>query len=67
MTKTSKKLARRAGGPQLQPPRHAHVPLVLGDDGRRLAKRNASLHLHQLRAEGVPGAQAMADLMLSTE
>ncbi len=37
-----------------QPPRHVHVPLVLGDDGRRLAKRNQSLHLSHLREAGVP-------------
>jgi len=37
-----------------QPPRHVHVPLVVGDDGRRLAKRNQSLHLSQLRDAGVP-------------
>ncbi|MBI5611091.1 MAG: tRNA glutamyl-Q(34) synthetase GluQRS [Deltaproteobacteria bacterium] len=41
---------------QWRPPRHYHLPLVLGDDGRRLAKRNASLHLHSLRAAGVPAA-----------
>ncbi len=40
------------------PPRHYHLPLVLGDDGRRLAKRNVSLHLRALRAAGI-GAQAL--------
>lgn len=35
------------------PPRHIHVPLVLGDDGRRLAKRNRSVHLQFLRESGV--------------
>lgn len=35
------------------PPRHVHVPLVLGDDGRRLAKRNRSVHLQFLRESGV--------------
>lgn len=39
------------------PPRHWHVPLVLGEDGRRLAKRNESLHLRQLRAAGVQPGQ----------
>ncbi len=39
-----------------QPPQYAHVPLVLGDDGRRLAKRNQSLHLRQLRTAGVAAA-----------
>lgn len=28
-----------------QPPRHAHVPLVLGPDGRRLAKRHGAVTL----------------------
>lgn len=40
-------------------PTHAHVSLVIGDDGRRLAKRNQSLHLRQLRAAGV-SAQAIS-------
>jgi glutamyl-tRNA synthetase len=35
-------LARLLG---LQPPRHAHVPLVLGPDGRRLAKRHGAVTL----------------------
>jgi glutamyl-tRNA synthetase len=39
-----------------QPPQHWHVPLVVGDDGRRLAKRNQSLHLRQLRSSGVQPA-----------
>lgn len=39
------------------PPRHLHVPLVLGDDGRRLAKRNRSLHLHALRESGLPAGR----------
>jgi glutamyl-tRNA synthetase len=30
-------------------PAYAHVPLVLGDDGRRLAKRNQSLQIGHLR------------------
>lgn len=38
------------------PPEHAHIPLVYGDDGRRLAKRNQSLHLRQLRQAGVSAA-----------
>ena len=33
------------------------MPLVLGDDGRRLAKRNQSLQLGALRREGVPAAR----------
>ncbi len=34
-------------------PTWTHVPLVLGDDGRRLAKRNRSVHVRQLAAQGV--------------
>jgi glutamyl-tRNA synthetase len=35
------------------PPRFAHVPLLLGADGRRMAKRNGSLTLASLRSAGV--------------
>jgi glutamyl-tRNA synthetase len=35
------------------PPRFGHVPLVLGPDGRRLAKRDASIKLGMLRRAGV--------------
>lgn len=38
---------------QLQPPRFAHVPLVVGPDGRRLAKRHGDTRLSALRAAGV--------------
>ncbi len=34
------------------PPRWAHVPLVLGDDGARLAKRHGAMGLGALRARG---------------
>lgn len=36
-----------------QPPRFAHVPLVVGPDGRRLAKRHGDTRLATLRATGV--------------
>jgi glutamyl-tRNA synthetase len=36
-----------------QPPRFAHVPLVVGPDGRRLAKRHGDTRLAALRAAGV--------------
>ena len=37
-------------------PRYAHVPLVLGADGARLAKRHGAVTMAQLAAEGVtPG------------
>jgi glutamyl-tRNA synthetase len=35
------------------PPRFAHVPLVVGEDGERLAKRHGALSLGELRARGV--------------
>jgi glutamyl-tRNA synthetase len=36
----------------LPPPRFAHVPLVVGEDGERLAKRHGALSLGELRAGG---------------
>lgn len=36
----------------LAPPRFAHVPLVVGEDGERLAKRHGALSLGELRAGG---------------
>jgi glutamyl-tRNA synthetase len=36
-----------------EPPRFAHVPLVVGPDGRRLAKRHGDTRLETLRAAGV--------------
>lgn len=37
----------------LPPPRFAHVPLAVGPDGRRLAKRHGDTRLESLRAAGV--------------
>jgi glutamyl-tRNA synthetase len=37
----------------LTPPRFAHVPLVVGEDGERLAKRHGALSLGELRGRGV--------------
>src|SRR5690606_20192233 len=42
-------LARRLG---LRVPAYAHVPLVLGPDGQRLAKRHGAVTLADLRAAG---------------
>jgi glutamyl-tRNA synthetase len=36
------------------PPQFAHVPLVVGPDGRRLAKRHGDTRLSTLRVAGVP-------------
>jgi glutamyl-tRNA synthetase len=37
-----------------RPPQFAHVPLVVGPDGRRLAKRHGDTRLAALRSAGVP-------------
>ncbi|HEX8242160.1 MAG TPA: tRNA glutamyl-Q(34) synthetase GluQRS [Longimicrobium sp.] len=37
----------------LHPPAFLHVPLMLGEDGERLAKRHGSVSLGELRARGV--------------
>ncbi len=37
----------------LKAPHYAHIPLLLGEDGERLAKRHASLSLDALRTRGV--------------
>lgn len=37
----------------LKPPRYTHVPLVVGPDGRRLAKRHGDTRLSALRESGV--------------
>ena len=37
----------------LEPPRFGHLPLVIGPDGRRLAKRDGSIKLSALRSAGI--------------
>jgi glutamyl-tRNA synthetase len=44
------------------PPRFVHVPLVVGPDGRRLAKRHGDTRLASLRAAAVP-AEALLGLL----
>jgi glutamyl-Q tRNA(Asp) synthetase len=39
----------------LPPPRFCHVPLVVGEDGLRLAKRHGDTSLRSLREQGVAG------------
>jgi glutamyl-tRNA synthetase len=46
----------------LAEPRFAHVPLVVGEDGRRLAKRHGDTRLAALRAAGVT-AEALLGLL----
>ena len=63
-------LARLLG---LEPPEHAHVPLVLGPDGARLAKRHGAVTLDDVdgttavhwmaRSLGLPPARTAADLL----
>lgn len=38
---------------ELQPPQFAHVPLIRGEDGRRLAKRHGDTSLRAFRQQGV--------------
>ncbi len=45
---------------RLPTPRYAHVPLVLGPDGRRLAKRHGAVTLADLAAHGIDAAAVLA-------
>jgi glutamyl-tRNA synthetase len=49
----------------LRPPTFAHVPLVVGPDGRRLAKRHGDTRLSALRAAGVPAEMLLGLLAWS--
>ena len=55
-------LARLLGLPV---PAHAHVPLLLGPDGQRLAKRHGAVTLADRRALGESPARVRGDLMAS--
>ena len=55
-------LARLLG---LRVPRHAHVPLVLGSDGERLAKRHGAVTLADLAAQGI-GPDALRSLLAAS-
>ncbi|MSR29982.1 MAG: tRNA glutamyl-Q(34) synthetase GluQRS [Gemmataceae bacterium] len=46
----------------LQVPAFTHIPLVVGPDGRRLAKRHGDTRLHSLRDKGVK-AEALLGLL----
>ena len=49
-------LQRALGLPR---PAYVHVPLVVAEDGRRLAKRHGDTRLASLRAAGVPAARVV--------
>jgi glutamyl-tRNA synthetase len=49
----------------LDPPRFAHVPLVLGPDGERLAKRHGSIAIAELRAAGFSAEPIVGRLAFS--
>jgi glutamyl-tRNA synthetase len=49
----------------LRPPTFAHVPLVVGPDGRRLAKRHGDTRLSALRAAGVSAERLLGLLAWS--
>jgi glutamyl-tRNA synthetase len=47
------------------PPTFAHVPLVVGPDGRRLAKRHGDTRLVTLRQQGIPAERLVGVLAFS--
>jgi glutamyl-tRNA synthetase len=49
----------------LPPVRHAHVPLILGPDGRRLAKRHGAVTLEDWQQAGASAAQLVGWLASS--
>ena len=49
----------------LRPPVWTHVPLLLGADGERLAKRHGSVSLRELRERGVPARKVVGWLASS--
>jgi glutamyl-tRNA synthetase len=49
----------------LQPPKFGHVPLVVGQDGKRLAKRHGDTRLSQLRDSGYPAEKLLGLLAYS--
>ncbi|MEM9373559.1 MAG: glutamate--tRNA ligase family protein [Planctomycetota bacterium] len=42
------------------PPRSTHLPLVRGEDGKRLAKRHGDTRIDHYRARGVPAERVLA-------
>lgn len=50
---------------QAEPPEFSHVPLVIGEDGRRLAKRHGDTRISLLRERGTPAAKLVGFLAWS--
>ncbi len=50
---------------QVSEPRYAHVPLVVGADGERLAKRHGAVSLTDLAATGISAQQVLEILLAS--
>ena len=48
-----------------RPPRYSHVPLLLDQDGQRMAKRHGALTLQALQQRGVPAARVVGWLAYS--
>jgi glutamyl-tRNA synthetase len=44
------------------PPEYGHAPLVVGPDGKRLAKRHGDSRIAALRRSGVPAERVVAAL-----
>lgn len=55
-------LIYRALGIVHQIPRYVHLPLLVGTDGRRLAKRHGDTRISQFRVAGVPAGRVRAYL-----
>ena len=49
------------------PARFSHVPLMLGEDGQRLAKRHGAITLEEQIESGRPPGQVAADLLASVD
>lgn len=55
-------LMRLLGAPESAIPSYAHVPMVMGPDGDRLAKRAGSATIRQLRQRGLPRDEIVGQL-----
>lgn len=60
-------LQRLLGLPSPPAVEYAHVPLVLGPTGKRLAKRDGAVTLAQLRERGITAADVLSTLAVSLD